>query len=193
MDKSDISAVILAGGRSARMGGQDKGLLQLAGKPMIAHVIERLAPQVGTLLISANRNLEAYRQFGLPVISDRFADYCGPLAGLHSAMSTISTAWLISAPCDTPFVPHDYVARMRDAVDHYLACVAHDGAYMQPGFCLLHRELLPQLVSALESQEFAVHKFMHKVQAVPVDFSDEAQAFRNINTADELELVQTLY
>ena len=105
MDKSDISAVILAGGRGARMGGADKGLLPLGGKPMIAHVIERLAPQVGTLLICANRNLEAYRQFGLPVISDHFADYCGPLAGLHSALSTISTDWLISAPCDTPFLP----------------------------------------------------------------------------------------
>jgi len=82
---------------------------------------------------------------------------------------------------------------MRDAVDHHLACVAHDGAYMQPGFCLLHRELLSQLVASLESQEFAVHKFLRKVQAVPVDFSDEAQAFRNINTAEELEHVQSLY
>lgn len=190
MDKSAISAVILAGGRGARMGGEDKGLLPLAGKPMIAHVIERLAPQVGTLLISANRNLDAYRQFGLPVISDRIAGYCGPLAGLHSALSTITTDWLISTPCDTPFLPHDYVARMCAAIDQQLAFVAYDGNYMQPGFCLLHRDVLPELVISLEKQEYAVYKFLRKVRAIQVDFSDEAQVFRNINTAEELKDAQ---
>ena len=193
MHISDITGVVLAGGRGTRMGGADKGLLSLAGKPLIAHVIARLAPQVATLIISANRNLDAYRQFGLPVLGDRIADYCGPLAGLHSAMSVIDTDWLISAPCDTPFVPLDYVSRMCAAIDQQAAAVAHDGERLQAGFCLLHRDLLPQLVTALDAREFAVHKFLHKVQAVHVDFNDAAQAFRNINTPEELELAQTLY
>lgn len=193
MHISDITGVVLAGGRGTRMGGADKGLLSLAGKPLIAHVIARLAPQVATLIISANRNLDAYRQFGLPVLGDRIADYCGPLAGLHSAISVIDTEWLISAPCDTPFVPLDYVSRMRAAIEQQAAAVAHDGERLQAGFCLLHRDLLPQLVTALDAREFAVHKFLRTVQAVHIDFSDEAQVFRNINTPEELELAQTLY
>lgn len=193
MQTPDITGVILAGGRGTRMGGEDKGLLPLAGRALIAHVIERLAPQVATLIICANRNLDAYRQFGLAVISDRIADYCGPLAGLHSAMSVIDTDWLISAPCDTPFVPHDYVSRMRSAIDQQAAAAAHDGERLQAGFCLLYRDLLPQLATALDAREFAVHKFLRAVHAVQVDFSDEAQAFRNINTPEELELAQTLY
>lgn len=190
MQISDITGVILAGGRGSRMGGADKGLLSLAGKPLIAHAIARLAPQVATLIISANRNLDAYRQFDLPVIMDRIADYCGPLAGLHSAMSVIETDWLISAPCDTPFVPLDYVSRMCAAIDQQAAAVAHDGVRLQAGFCLLHRDLLPQLATALEAREFAVHRFVHRVNAVQVDFSHEADAFCNINTAEELQDAQ---
>ena len=190
MQISDITGVILAGGRGTRMGGADKGLLSLAGKPLIAHVIARLAPQVATLIVSANRNLDAYRQFSLPVVSDRIEDYCGPLAGLHSAMSVIDTDWLISAPCDSPFVPHDYVSRMRAAIDQQAAATAHDGERLQAGFCLLHRDLLPQLAAALDAREFAVHKFLRTVEAVHIDFSDEAQAFRNINTPEELHDAQ---
>jgi molybdenum cofactor guanylyltransferase len=193
MDISDITGVILAGGRGTRMGGEDKGLLPLAGKPMIAHVIDRLAPQVATLIISANRNLDAYRQFGLPVISDRIPGFGGPLAGLHSALSTIHTDWLISVPCDTPYVPVDYVPRMCTAIDRQPAGVVHDGTRLQAGFCLLHRDLLPQLTAALDAQEFAVHRFLHKVHAVHVNFSDEADAFRNINTPEELAQAQTVH
>lgn len=190
MQNADISAVILAGGRGRRMGGEDKCLLSLAGRPMIAHVIERLAPQVATLIICANRNLDAYRQFGLPVISDRIPGFPGPLAGLHSALHAIDTDWLISAPCDTPFLPVDYVTRMRAAIGSAHAAVAHDGERMQAGFCLLHRELLPALTATLHKQELAVYRFMTTQHAVQVDFDDQAQAFHNINTPEELRHVQ---
>ena len=192
MRKNDITGVILAGGRGGRMDGADKGLVTLGGQPMIARVIARLGPQVSTLLISANRNLDTYQQFGLPVFSDRIAGYCGPLAGMHSALSAITTEWLISAPCDTPFLPNDYVTRMRNAITDQLAAVAYDGERMQAGFCLLHHSLLPQLVAQLSAREFAVHRFLDKVQALRVDFSDTANAFQNINTTIELEHAKRL-
>jgi len=186
MQNLKISAVILAGGRGQRMGTQNKGLLPLAQKPLIAHVISRLAMQISRIVISANDDLDAYRQFGLPVIPDQQQNYPGPLGGIFSAMQAESSDWLITVPCDTPYLPLDYVQRMCAAMDGHNAYVAHDGVRQQSGFCLLPRDLLPQLEQRLAANQFAVYRFLDAVAAKPVNFADEAAAFVNINTPADL-------
>lgn len=187
MHDLDISAVILAGGRGHRMGMQNKGLLEYAQRPLVAHVIERLSGQIARIVISANDDLDAYRQFGLPVIPDRIANYPGPLGGIYSVMQSEPSEWLITVPCDTPCLPLDYVQRMRATADTHSAYVAHDGVRLQAGFCLLRRSLLPRLEQSLQTKQFAVYRFLDAVAAQAVDFSDEAQAFVNINTPDDLD------
>jgi molybdopterin-guanine dinucleotide biosynthesis protein A len=190
MHELAITAVILAGGRSRRMGMQNKGLLPLAHQPLVAHVIERLTGQVPHIVLSANDNLDAYRQFGLPVIPDRIPDYPGPLGGIYSVLHSETCEWLITAPCDTPYLPLDYVQRMRAAVTNHDAYVAHDGVRLQAGCCLLHRRVLPQLEQALAANQFAVYRFLDTIGAQAVDFSDDAAAFINLNTPDELARLQ---
>ena len=114
--KATITGVILAGGQGRRMGGADKGLQELGGRPMAAHVLERLAPQVGAVLISANRNLERYAELGCPVLPDTLDGYAGPLAGLQAALAQATTPLLVTAPCDSPFLPADLVARLHDGL-----------------------------------------------------------------------------
>jgi molybdopterin-guanine dinucleotide biosynthesis protein A len=186
MHQFEITAVILAGGRGQRMGTQNKGLLPFVQQPLVAHVIERLAKQITRIVISANDDLDAYRQFGLPLIPDRIAGYPGPLGGIHSVLHSEQCEWLITSPCDTPYLPLDYVQRMCNAVDNHNAYVAHDGVRLQAGFCLLHRSVLPLLEQALQARQFAVYRLLNSLSAQHVDFSDEAAAFININTPDEL-------
>lgn len=187
MELLDITAVILAGGRGQRMGAQNKGLLPFRQQPLIQHVITRLRGQIPRILISANQDLDAYRQFGLPVVSDLIADYPGPLGGMHAVLRQLETEWLITAPCDTPFLPLDYLQRMQAAMDGHRAYVAHDGERLQTGFCLLHRSVLPALEAALQAGQFAVHRLLAAVAAKPVDFSDQQTAFINFNTPSELD------
>lgn len=182
----EISAVILAGGRGQRMGMQNKGLLLFAQRPLVAHVIDRLSRQITRIVISANDDLDAYREFGLPVIADRITDYPGPLGGIYSVMQTEQSDWLLTVPCDTPRLPLDYVQRMCAARDGHSAYVAHDGIRQQTAFCLLSHSLLPRLEQALQANRFAVYRFLNSVAAQQVDFSDEADAFVNINTPDDL-------
>lgn len=181
-----LTAILLAGGRGQRMGMQNKGLLQFAGRPLVAHVLARLLPQVSRIVISANDDLDAYQRFDLPVIPDRIADYPGPLGGIYSVMQGQASEWFITAPCDTPCLPTDYVQRMLAARNAHSAYVAHDGARQQSGFCLLHGSLLTALEDALQAKQFAVHRFLDSVQAQNVDFSDNAQAFVNINDPSDL-------
>jgi molybdenum cofactor guanylyltransferase len=176
----------LAGGRGQRMGMQNKGLLQYAQRPLVAHVIKRLSGQIPRIVISANEDLDAYRQFGLPVIPDLITNYPGPLGGIYSAMQSEQSEWLITVPCDTPCLPLDYVQRMCAAMNTHSAYVAHDGVRLQAGFCLLQRSLLPRLEQSLQANQFAVYRFLNAVAAQAVDFSDEAEAFVNINTPDDL-------
>jgi molybdenum cofactor guanylyltransferase len=184
-----VSGVILAGGRASRMGGQDKGLLELQARPLIAHVIQVIAPQVDRLLINANRNLAQYRRFGYPVLSDRIPGHAGPLAGMLAALQQSDSPYLLSVPCDSPRLPPDLRARLLSAMleaHAEIACV-HDGERLHPVFALLRRDLEMALAAALQQGERGVQRWFRSRKLVEVDFSDCAQCFVNINTAEELQ------
>ena len=179
---------MLAGGRGRRMGGVDKGLVELAGKPMIAHVLARLVPQVGAVVINANQNLERYGTFGHPAIPDEVGGFAGPLAGLHAGMTRASSEFVVTVPCDSPFLPIDLVARLRASLDreHAQLAVAKTFDQPHPVFALARRDLLPNLAAYLESGGRKIDAWYAPLAVVEVNFDDEADAFRNINTADEL-------
>ncbi|WP_434516167.1 molybdenum cofactor guanylyltransferase MobA [Dechloromonas sp. ARDL1] len=184
-----ITGVILAGGLGRRMGGVDKGLQELQGRPMTAWVAERLAPQVDELLINANRNAERYAKFGYRVVADRIPDFAGPLAGLHAALSAATHPWVATAPCDSPFLPPDLVSRLASAMhaaDAELA-VARTHDQPHPVFCLCRREVLPHLTAYLHSGERKFERWYATLKTVQVPFDDVASAFENINTRDELQ------
>ena len=185
---NDITGVILAGGQARRMGGQDKGLIQLSNRPMIQHVIDRISPQVNSLIINANRNQAEYESFGYPVISDELNGFCGPLAGFSSALDNISTNYLVTTPCDSPFIPKDMVIRLYNAMDQNNAdiSVVQTNNRLQPVFCLLKKSLLSSLNSFLELGERKIDKWFVLHNMIAVDFSDESSAFNNINTQDDL-------
>ena len=190
-----ISAVLLAGGQGSRMGGVDKGLVELAGQPMAAHVLARLAPQVDELLINANQNLERWRTFGYPVFSDDFGgadSFCGPLAGLHAALVRAQHPLVLSVPCDSPFLPTDLVARLAHALHASAAqlAVATTAGRAHPVFCLCQRALAPQLADFLAAGGRKVGAWHSTLQVAAVPFDDNPAAFRNINTAAELSAAE---
>jgi len=195
MDTSSITGLILAGGRGSRMGCVDKGLQIFRGKPMVAHVIERLAPQVQGLMLNANQNLEVYQAFGLPVWPDSVQGFAGPLAGLQAGLSHCITPYLVTAPCDSPFLPPDLVRRLGAALSEANADVAvavtGSGAGRQPHpvFCLLKSALLPHLEAYLAEGGRKVEGWYQSLRVAEVTFADEA-AFRNINTLEELQHYQ---
>jgi len=184
----EITAVILAGGRARRMGGEDKGLVLLEGREMVARVIERLAPQAGALLINANRNREAYERFGHPVLADAIDGYCGPLAGMLSGMEAARTDYVLTAPCDAPFLPRDLAARLGEALARERAeiAVAHTGERMQPVFALLERRLRSSARAYLESGERKIDTWFARHRLALADFSDAPQTFVNVNTPEEV-------
>ena len=190
-----ISAVLLAGGQGSRMGGVDKGLVELAGRPMAAHALARLAPQVDELLINANQNLERWRTFGYPVFSDDFGGaggFCGPLAGLQAALMRARHPLVLSVPCDSPFLPTDLVARLAHALHASAAqlAVATTAGRAHPVFCLCRRELAPQLADFLAAGGRKVGAWHSTLRVVAVPFDDNPAAFRNINTATELSAAE---
>jgi molybdenum cofactor guanylyltransferase len=189
---SSVTGVILAGGRGERMGGQDKGLLSLAGEPLVGHLVRILRPQVGALIINANRNLGAYRQFGCPVVSDETEDYCGPLAGMLAALDLIHSTCLLSVPCDSPLLPSNYARRMVTALLRARAelSVAHDGHRLQPVFTLLRVELRDSLRRYLESGERKIDRWFLHHRLVKTDFSDCTGMFHNINTPEDLMVLE---
>lgn len=191
-ERSKISAVILAGGRARRMGGTDKGLALLNGRPLIAWVLERIAPQVDELFISANRNLDQYRQFGHPVLPDASPDFQGPLAGLLRAMTETAHPLILSVPCDTPFLPHDLVGRLAGALEESGADIAIpvSGGQAHRAVCLCRCSLLPGLAHFLNQGGRRVGEWQSMLQRVEVPFDDE-RAFLNLNTADELAKLDT--
>jgi len=184
------TGIILAGGKASRMGGVDKGLALLHGKPLVAHVVERLRPQVDMLMINANRELESYRRLGYPVIADLIAGFAGPLAGLHCGMQAAATEFVVSVPCDSPLLPEDLVSRLADAMAGADLAVARTGLRRHPVFCLCRTGLLPDLTRFLESGGRKVEDWHAGLNRVEVDFDDEASAFANINTAAELSCLQ---
>ena len=151
-EKNNITAVVLAGGRGRRLGGQDKGLLEIDGRPLIEHILELVTPQVTAVIINANRNQPIYSSYGHPVISDNMTDYQGPLAGFAAALSVCNTDYIITLPCDGPFVPGDLVNRLSAAIEENDAdlAVAHDGERMQPVYALIPRSLLGSLQDFLD-------------------------------------------
>ncbi|MHB0985737.1 MAG: molybdenum cofactor guanylyltransferase MobA [Sulfuricella sp.] len=187
-ERLKISAVILAGGRARRMGGTDKGLALLNGRPLIAWVLERIAPQVDELFISANRNLDQYRLFGHPVLPDASPDFQGPLAGMLRAMAEAAHPLILSVPCDTPFLPDDLAGRLTDALEESGADIAipvADGQ-VHRAVCLCRRTLLPGLENFLGQGGRRVGEWQAQLNRVEVAFSD-AQAFLNLNTREELD------
>lgn len=182
-----VTGLILAGGEGRRVGGADKGLLDFQGRPLIAHVIERLAPQVDRLLISANRNLDAYRAFGHPVLTDLSDERLGPLAGIQAGLAACDTPWMMVCPCDCPQLPDDLVLRLMSAIELQGAAlaVATTSTGMQPAFQLCRRELLPALEKTLAAGERKVGAWCRDQGAVAVTFPDP-DAFRNMNTPAEL-------
>jgi len=185
--REPISGIVLAGGQGRRMGGVDKGLQLLRGKPMVQHVIERFAPQVNELLINANQNIEQYQALGYRVIPDAIGGFAGPLAGLHRGLSETTHPLVVTAPCDSPFLPLDLVAQLKAALDANKAdlAVAKTGDQPHPVFSLCRKSVLPDLTAFLESGGRKIDLWYSQLKVIEVLFADEA-AFRNINTREEL-------
>lgn len=197
IDKSSITALVLAGGRGSRMGHVDKGLQKFRGSTMAAHVIERLAPQAGQIAINANQNLDAYAVFGAPVWPDDLAGFEGPLAGLETGLRRCTTGFLATAPCDSPFVPADLVERLAHALDAAGADLAlaeteeagADGTLRvqpQPVFALVRTSALLHLSAYLAGGGRRMDGWYDRIKVARVRFGD-ASAFRNINTLHELQ------
>ena len=193
--QQDITGLILAGGRGMRMGGVDKGLQTLQGKPMIAHVIQRLQPQVDRIMINANQNFDRYRDFSFPVWSDEKNDYAGPLAGMQAGLIHCETAYMLTVPCDTPILPTDLVRQLATALEQSTADIAvantkqHDRIQRQPVFCLMKKTVLTDLTTALERGVRKVDLWLAEKNVVDAVFDDET-AFANINTLEELNHIQ---
>jgi molybdopterin-guanine dinucleotide biosynthesis protein A len=187
MKRERITGLILAGGRGSRLGGLDKGLVKWHGRPLVAHAIEHLAPQVGRVLISANRNRERYEAFGHPVIADTLADYAGPLAGLQAGLAACTTPLLVTVPCDAPALPPDLVDRLLAALEAgnaRVAVVETQGKF-QPTFLLCRQELSAALDAWLAGGNRKVADWLRQMGAIAVPFADEA-AFANFNTPEDL-------
>jgi molybdopterin-guanine dinucleotide biosynthesis protein A len=184
-----VTAVILAGGAGRRMAGQDKGLMQLNGRTLIAHVLERLAAQTQQILINCNRNQDAYAGFGYPLLSDTLPGGLGPLAGLLSALETVDSEYVLSVPCDTPRLPGDLVKRMLSALQQCdaEACTVDDGERLHPVILLVRRSAAAGLRHYLLSGGRKVHDWFYSVAHCSADFSDQPESFININTPDQLE------
>ncbi len=183
-----ITGIVLAGGLGRRMGGVDKGLVILHGTPMVQHVLKRFVPQVDELLINANQNLERYAAFGYRVITDRLTGYAGPLAGLQAGLIEASNDLVATVPCDSPFLPLDLIARLQTALLENRAqlAVAKTSGQPHPVFCLCQRGLLPHLTSFLDAGGRRFDAWYADLTAVEVDFDDRADAFKNINTLQQL-------
>ena len=189
---NDITAVILAGGRGRRMGGDDKGLLEFNGIPLVEILLRELQRQKVKIAINANRNLERYRAYDLPVISDQLDNYQGPLAGFASAMQLIDSGFMLTLPCDGPRLAEDSVARFVESHNTSGApiCVAFDGKRLQPVHALIRCDLRPDLQRFLDSGERKIDRWYALHDYVQTDFSDCAEMFRNINTPEERQQLE---
>jgi molybdopterin-guanine dinucleotide biosynthesis protein A len=203
IDISEITGVILAGGRGSRMGGIDKGLQNFNDVPLALHTQLRLSPQVGELLINANRNLAAYESFGVPVWPDgpSLGDFAGPLAGFVTGLAHCDTSFLLTVPCDTPLFPQDLVARLAAALEAEDAEIAMPAAReadgqlrAQPVFCLMHADMLESVVRFTQGggRKIDAWTALHKTVLVPFDLpGDDPRAFVNANTLAELHLLES--
>jgi molybdopterin-guanine dinucleotide biosynthesis protein A len=192
----DITGLVLAGGLGSRMGGVDKGLQALWGRPLVWHALRRLGPQVGPLAINAHRHLADHGAFGVPVWTDATAERPGPLAGVLAGLTHCQTAWLATVPCDSPCFPTDLVARLAQAASEADAQIAMaatrepDGTLQpQPVHSLLHVSVRDSLAAFLAAGHRKVDRWTAQHRCVTVVF-DDAQAFFNANTLADLEQLQ---
>lgn len=170
------------------MGGVDKGLELLHGRPLAAWVLERLLPQVASVSINANQNVERYAELGVPVIADRLEGFAGPLAGMHAGLAAAPTAYLVTVPCDSPFLPPDLVARLHARLSAARAqlAVAKTGDQPHPVFALCRIDVLASLEAYLAAGGRKIDAWYAALETIEVPFDDEAEAFANINTREEL-------
>ena len=182
-----VTGVVLAGGQGRRMGTVDKGLQLLHGQPMVAAVIARLAPQVDEILINANQNLHAYEGFGYRVVPDAIGGFAGPLAGLHAGLSAASHPLVLTAPCDSPFLPLDLFSRLKSAMKDNDLAVAKTGDQPHPVFALVRKTVQQNLEDFLSRGGRKIDAWYASLKVIEVPFDDEADAFRNINTREELD------
>ena len=185
--------MILAGGQGRRMGGVNKGLKLLRGKPMIAWVIERFAPQVDELLLNANQDLDRYAQLGYRVIPDAMEGFAGPLAGLQSALSEARHELVATVPCDSPCLPLDLIARLRGALQDQGAdlAVAKTGAQPHPVFCLCRKAVSSSLNDFLTGGGRKIDAWYARLKVAEVAFDDNPSAFSNINTEADLAALES--
>lgn len=195
IDPQHITGLVLAGGRGSRMGGVDKGLVPYGGVPLALHALRRLTPQVGSAMLNANRHLDAYEAMGVPVWPDAGSDFPGPLAGFVAGLSHCATPYLATVPCDSPRFPHDLVARLADALeredaDLAMAATVEGGELRtQPVFCLMKVGLLADLSAGLARGQRKIDAWGARQRRAVVTF-DDAAAFANVNTADELQRLE---
>jgi molybdopterin-guanine dinucleotide biosynthesis protein A len=186
IDKNDVTAVILAGGLARRMGNADKGLVTVDGRPLVAQVLARLSPQVDRLMINANRNADVYARYGYSVVADVVPDFCGPLAGLHAALSATTTPWVLMVPCDAPRLPPDLAARFMatlTAHEDAAATYAVTAERAHPTFALVHRRLKDDIAAYLARGERKLFAFFRQCGAVETVFEDEGM-FVNVNAVE---------
>ena len=183
----DITGVILAGGKARRMNGEDKGLITLQGKPLIDYIVAALAPQVGNTIINANRNPAQYGACGLPVVADMLDDYLGPLVGMATGMHNTDKTYIVTVPCDSPFIPATLVETLYRALHDQQAdiSVAHDGTRMQPVFAMLRCTLLPDLLAYLDGGGRKIDSWYGQQRFALADFSDSPDTFMNLNTPED--------
>lgn len=193
INRFQIAAVVLAGGEGRRMGGADKGLVELAGRPMVAWALERLAPQAAQLLVNANRSLEAYRQLTGEVVTDAAArdgeGFAGPLAGFLAGMRATSASWLLTLPCDAPFAPTDLASRLAASLcrEHTRIAVAEAGGRLHPVHAMIDTGLADDLDAFLASGQRKVMRWIEQQPFSIVNFDDQPEAFINVNTPEELD------
>ena len=192
MEREAVTGVILAGGRGRRLENRDKGLVELAGRPLVQHVIDAMRPQTDQLLISANNNLAKYCSFGLHVVMDNNTLHLGPLAGIAAAMKIANTPYIFTTPCDSPFIPPDLVTRMYETTlkEGTTLCVARDQERLQPLFALIPRHFVDELTDEIAAERLKVHRWITQHSHSVVSYEDP-WSFFNINTPEDLLRAET--
>ena len=191
-----ITGLILAGGRAQRMGGIDKGLIPFHGKPLIELAIARLQSQVNSIIINANRNITKYAAYGYPVIMDETPDFSGPLAGFSAGLQVCKTPYLLTSPCDSPLLPIDLASQLASEMESgdyqlvYASSKEPDGkVWAQPVFCLMRSNLQESLEAFLQKGDLKIDRWFKELRSSTVVF-DDAQAFANVNTPEELKTLE---
>lgn len=190
--RNTVTGLILAGGQAQRMGGVDKGLLQLCERPLIEWVLDALQPQVASLIINANRSHADYRHYGHAIVADELDGYCGPLAGIAAGLGACTTDYLVVTPCDSPLLPMDLVQRLQEHLRRDTAdiAVAHSGDRLQPVFALLHARLISSLQAFLDTGGRKIDQWYAQHKITIVGFSDAPDMFLNINTPEDLAALE---